>query len=151
MLLETFTVIFPHLLLLKALFSGANCESLTESGLSELLKCLGNETIKYNYNMDINGIIEVFPANPRMLDYNGADRRLDECFCNNTWANKLLLITDSPDYEINSDDLSENSGPVGWGLEPLSSSDESSFLSRALGSTLRKNGWSALEDIRQPA
>lgn len=66
-------------------------------------------------------------------------------FRNNTWPNKFLLITDSPDYEINSDDLSEYSGPTIGVWNP---SVVQSFLNRVLGSTLRKNGWFALEHIR---
>lgn len=60
MLLKTATVIFPHLLLFKALLSGADSQQLAENGPSELLECLGNETIKYNYDIEVNGIIEVF-------------------------------------------------------------------------------------------
>lgn len=98
---------------------------LINSGLDDLIRCLGNYTANYEYSASPQSGVEVFPKYRDHLDLHGEDRILIECLgkIENGYD---ILITSRPEaqYDSQDDNTSEYSGPVGNALEPISSGEE---------------------------
>lgn len=98
---------------------------LIKSGLTDLMRCLGNCTANYEYKNTPYSGVEVFPKYRDHLDLHGKDRILIECLgkIDNGYD---ILITSRPEaqYDSQDDNSSEYSGPIGNALEPISSGEE---------------------------
>lgn len=118
--MQTYKILSQILTLLTLLVSTTSGLPLKDSGLVELIECLGDEVNNYEYSINDDKGVRVFPKYHSGLYIFDEDKVLLDCFKDITGGYDIVLSARDSEYNISTDsNMTDYEGPIGSALIPI--------------------------------